>query len=83
MEPSSDPHDELKAQFMKKIVGVLESRQGDFDRLILVAPPRALGLLRKSLPDTVASKVTGEIGKDLTQLPNAELASHLDGLLVI
>jgi protein required for attachment to host cells len=83
MEPSSDPHDELKAQFMKKIVAVLESRQGDFDRLILVAPPQALGLLRKSLPAAVASKVTGELGKDLTQLPNGDLSAHLDGLLVI
>jgi protein required for attachment to host cells len=83
MEPSSNPHDELKAQFVRQIVGELEMRVDAYDRLILVAPPRALGLFRKALPAAVASKVTGELDKDLTHLPNAELPSHLGKLLAL
>jgi protein required for attachment to host cells len=83
MEPSHDPHDELKAQFVRQIVGELEARTDAYNRLILVAPPRALGLIRKALPAAVASKVTGELDKDLTHLPNAELPSHLGKLLAL
>ena len=83
MEPSPDPHDELKAQFVRRIVDALESRIDASHRLILVAPPQALGLFLKALPAAVAGKVTGELGKDLTHLPNAELPSHLGKLLAL
>lgn len=83
MTPTSDAHDELKAKFVKQIASALEDRLDAYNRLILVAPPKALGLLRKSLPAPVVNKVKGELGKDLTQLPNAELPPHLDGLLAV
>ncbi len=83
MDPSSDPHDQLKAQFVKSVASALERRVDTYNRLILVAPPQALGLLRKSLSAPVARKVTGELGKDLTHLPNAELPPHLDSLLAL
>lgn len=83
MDPSSDPHDQLKAQFVKQIASALERRVDAYNRLILVAPPQALGLLRKSLSALVARKVTGELGKDLTHLPNAELSPHLGNLLAL
>ncbi len=36
-----------------------------FDKLVIVAPPKMLGLLRQSIPTTVQSMVAGEISKDL------------------
>ena len=48
-----------------------------YDRLILVAPPRALGDLRPFLSKPVRNRVHEEIVKDLTQLPNDRLAVHL------
>jgi protein required for attachment to host cells len=83
MEPSLDAHDELKVKFVKQIAGALEGQVDAYSRLILVAPPQALGLLRKALPAAVAGKVTGELGKDLTHLPNSELPPHLDNLLAL
>ena len=83
MEPSSDVHDELKVKFVKQIAAALEGQVDAYNRLILVAPPQALGLLRKALPAAVAGKVTGELGKDLTHLPNAELPPHLDNVLAL
>lgn len=37
----------------------------EFDRLILVAGPKMLGLLRQQLPDTCKGVIAGEISKDL------------------
>ena len=81
MEPTSDPHAALKVQFINQVIGILESRFEQYDRLILVAPPETLGLLRKSLSPAVVDKVTGELGKDLTQLSNTQLPAHLSNLL--
>lgn len=36
-----------------------------FDKLVIVAAPKMLGLLRQSIPATVQSMVAGEIPKDL------------------
>ena len=83
MEPSTDPHEALKTQFAKRIADVLDNRIDSYDRMILVAPPATLGLLRKSLSDAVADKVTGELGKDLTHLPNIDLPAHLRDLVLL
>ncbi len=48
-----------------------------YDRLILIAPPRALGDLRPFLSKPVRNRIHEEIAKDLTQLPNDRLAVHL------
>lgn len=54
-----------------------EAMADAYDRLILIAPPRALGDLRSFLSKPVKSRVHDEIAKDLTQLPNDRLANHL------
>jgi protein required for attachment to host cells len=38
-----------------------------FDKLVIVAPPKMLGLLRQTLPAPLQSMVAGEIAKDLTR----------------
>jgi protein required for attachment to host cells len=43
-----------------------------FDKLVIVAPPKMLGLLRQSLPTTSQSLLAGEVSKDiLHQGPDA------------
>ncbi|MFO7305114.1 MAG: host attachment protein [Gammaproteobacteria bacterium] len=39
----------------------------EFDRLVIIAAPRMLGLLRQELSDPCKSVVAGEIAKDLAQ----------------
>lgn len=39
----------------------------EFDRLVIIAGPKMLGLLRQELPDTCKGVVAGEIPKDLAQ----------------
>src|SRR5918995_970168 len=54
------------------------ANQHRFDRLVLVAAPKALGDLRELLPKTVHGKIVAEIDKDLTNVPTRELGKHLD-----
>lgn len=85
MEPVTDPRVHDKQDFIREIAALLdkESKRGSFDRLVIVAPPKALGYLREELSDTVRSKVTGELGKDLVHVPLHDLAGHLEEVLAV
>ena len=82
-QPPLDAHDKLKTKFAHTVATALERHADSFDRLIIVAPPAALGELRKSLSREVSAKVSHEVGKDLTQTPNAELPKHLEGVIAL
>ena len=82
-QPPTDPHDKIKTEFALSIVSALEQHADNYDRLILVAPPATLGELRKALPQQLASKVSREVGKDLTHVSNAEIAGHLEDVIAL
>lgn len=79
MEPRVDWHRFAKQQFAKRIADIVDRAavRGRFHALVLVAPPRTLGDLRKALNDGTRDKVTAELGKDLTGVPLHELPAHL------
>lgn len=74
-----DPHLVAKADFIGGVAEHLNHAAGshEFDRLVLVAPPRSLGELQRHLGADAAAKVTAAFGKDLTRLPLTELDEHL------
>ena len=51
--------------------------RGELDKLVLVAAPAFLGLLRKNLDPHVLDLVTASIDKDLTQLRADKLRARL------
>jgi protein required for attachment to host cells len=51
--------------------------EGDFDRLVLVAPPEFLGHLRSNLSKEVMSKVARQVDKNLVQRPAEVLRDYL------
>lgn len=53
-------------QFAREVARTLDGARvrHEFDRLVLIAPPRMLGLLRDALPTTCRSVVTAEVAKD-------------------
>ncbi len=74
-----DLHNEAEIAFLIKIAGELD-RMVTADAIravILVAPPSALGILRKHLTPVVQSALQKEIGKDLTHLSVGEIEEHL------
>lgn len=80
---NSDWHAFEKQKFAHEIAGLLDAActAGDFDALVVVAPPETLGELRHSLHAATRAKVTGELAKDLTKHALADLPGHLDGLM--
>lgn len=80
---SFDPHRELKRAFARKVGKALEGKlaAGRFDRLVVVAPPPALGDLRAALPKKVRAKVVAEIAHDLVKTPHNRIWPHLETVL--
>jgi protein required for attachment to host cells len=79
MEPRTDPHELEKVRFLQLVADEL-SRQGaagNFDRLVLVAPARALHDLRHALDRATAERVADTLAKDLTGVPDSALGPHL------
>lgn len=83
IEPRTDPREKLKRGYLEMLANHLDERlaAGAFDRLIVVAPPPALGTLRAAFSEALKSAVTGELAKDLTKVPDHELGQHLVDLV--
>lgn len=57
--------------------------KGGYDRLILAAPPKMLGVLRAGLPAPLTAALVADLDKDLTKLPLADLPKHLEDVLAV
>jgi protein required for attachment to host cells len=82
IEPKYDLHRERKRAFANTIADLV-NRAGEekkFDRLILIAPPRTLGDLRRRLGAASRTKLAGELAKDLTKVANGDLEAHMTEL---
>jgi protein required for attachment to host cells len=56
-------------QFAREVARTLDGARvrNEFDRLVLIAGPRMLGLLREALPDTCRSVIAAEVPKDFVR----------------
>ncbi len=71
----TDFHQLEEDRFAAEAADMLKKRalNGDYDSLIVVAPPRTLGELRKHYHKEVEKRLVGEIAKDLTGHPVPEI----------
>lgn len=83
IEPRKDPHQLAKEKFAERLAAALEKASGDgrFKRLVVVAPPRMLGALRRCFSPHLSEMVVGELAKDLNKLDPAMLAKQFRNLL--
>lgn len=82
-EPRSNPHDKAELEFSGQIAAFVDRGVGDrrVQRVILVAPPRAMGDLRKALSPRAYARVHTEISHDWLDLPDHEVAARLSNAL--
>ncbi len=75
----TDLHDRNEQQFLTQLAGRLDQAAlgGDLRSLVLVAPPRALGVLRAQLSANVKQSIRVEIDKDLVKMPLPEIEKHI------
>ena len=73
-----EKHKEADA-FATDVAAALDKalQQGRYTRLILIAAPRFLGLLRKAVSPGVAAAIERELDKDLVHETHEELAARL------
>lgn len=66
-------------RFARRIAHALdEARQRNrYDRLVVMAPPAFLGLLREEMPAALQAVVTAEVDKDLVHEPPEALSAYL------
>jgi protein required for attachment to host cells len=79
IEPRRDLHEAAKEDFVKLVAEQLDAEhgRGQFDSLVLVAPPGVLTELKKNLSKPLAKLVVGDLQKDLTKVPDHDLTEHL------
>ena len=54
-----------------------EWEKGGFDRIVVAAGPKMLGVLRKALPKSLLTHVAAELNKDLVKIAVHDLPPHL------
>lgn len=72
-----DWHSMAEAGFVAAIAEDMnrDLRAGDFETLIVVAPPAALGVYRKAAPAALSKVTIAEIDKDLVKHPAKDIAT--------
>lgn len=82
MEYRSDPVRDETRSFATSIMSAVEARfkRGDFDQLVICAPPRMLDALRETMPEALAAVINSAVAKDFTKLPELELHKRLQDL---
>ena len=77
----TDFHDQAERDFLVHLAKHLDAAlaAGKVKSLIMVAPPRALGMIRPVYSHALKSAVRAEIDKDLVKQPVDKIEKHLTG----
>ncbi|WP_347310621.1 host attachment family protein [Defluviimonas sp. SAOS-178_SWC] len=84
-----DPHDSADEQergrFARHVVEALAQQwsAGKFDRLVVAAPAKMLGVLRGQIKGAPAAALHADLAKDLVNVPLHDLPGHFTGVLSI
>jgi len=77
----TDFHQQEEDRWVKEAADKLKERalRNDFDTLVIIAPPKALGVLRKELHKEVERRVVATFNKEMTDRPIPDIEDLLVG----
>jgi protein required for attachment to host cells len=77
----TDWHTQSEERFLRELASQLDVavQAGRIKSLIVIAPPRALGVLRQAYSVNLRHVLRAEMDKDLVSLPIYEIEKHLAG----
>jgi protein required for attachment to host cells len=77
----TDWHEQDEQQFLTDLVRRLDAAvtAGDAKAIIMVAPPRALGVIRQAYTPRLRGALRAEVDKDFVRVPVHEIEKHLAG----
>ncbi len=80
----TDWHEQAERAFLSELVTRLDAAvsAGDVKSIVIVAPPRALGVLRQGYTAALKRALRDEIHKDFVKMPVHEIEKHLVGVPV-
>ncbi len=75
----TDWHDQAEAKFLKELAEKihLAVHGGVTSELVVVAPPRALGMIREHYTPAIREALRDEVDKDLVKMPLDQIEKHL------
>ena len=75
----TDLHEQSERAFLTRLAARLDAavKAGQIKSLIIVAPPRALGVIRNAYTPALRAAVQAEIDKDLVRMPVHQIEKHL------
>lgn len=75
----TDWHEQSERRFLKSLMDRMDAAAlaGKLKSLVVVAPPKALGMMRQAYTTHVREALRGEIDKDLVKMPVHEIEKHL------
>jgi protein required for attachment to host cells len=75
----TDWHDQEEERFLQRLASRLDAEvnAGNAKSVIMVAPPRALGVLRQAYSQNLRNVLRAEIDKDLVRMPVSEIERRL------
>jgi Protein required for attachment to host cells len=78
----TDFHEQAEGAFLKGIAEKLNEGvySKAIERYILIAPPKALGILRQTLNAGAVEAMRAEVPKDLVKMPVPDIEKHLTAL---
>ena len=79
IEPHTDPKEVEQQHFAHEVVSFIDHafKQNEFEDLILIAPPKMLGVLNNDLDDQLLKRVVKKIDKNITEMKINELEEYL------
>ncbi len=77
----TDFHQQEEDRWIKEAAEELKARalRNDFDALAIVAPPKALGVLKKSLHKEVEKRIVCTVNKEMSGRPIPDIEALLNG----
>ena len=77
----TDFHQQEEDRWVRDAADELKKRalRNDFDALVIIAPPKALGVLRKDLHKEVERRVVATYNKEMTDRPVSDIEDLLVG----
>jgi protein required for attachment to host cells len=75
----TDWHEAREREFISNLASRLDElvQSKSIGHLVVIAPPKALGILRREVTAPVRAVIRAEVSKDLTHLSTAELEKYL------
>lgn len=75
----TDWHDQAEEEFLVDLVAKLDRavQDGTTKELVIVAPPRALGMVRRHYTPAIREALLKELDKDLVKIPIDQIEKHV------